>query len=195
MSDKAAKKKQFILDTAKTVFAEKGFKNVTMKDIVEACDISRGGLYIYFDSTDSIFEELMASESESWKAFLENCIAKNLSSGDKLVWFLSEQKKSMLNQGDNLTVALYEYLFVKHAGAMAISDSANYVSTATNMLAGIIEAGMESGEFYADDAYAAARNIMYVIEGLKVSSVAWGISESDIDEEFVYLLSGIVADE
>ena len=41
MSDKAARKKQHILDTAKKVFAEKGFKDVTMKDIVEACDISR----------------------------------------------------------------------------------------------------------------------------------------------------------
>ena len=46
MSDKSAQKKKYILETARNVFVEKGFKNVTMKDIVEACNISRGGLYL-----------------------------------------------------------------------------------------------------------------------------------------------------
>ena len=51
MGEKSVQKKQYILETARKVFAEKGYKNVTMKDIVEACEISRGGLYLYFDST------------------------------------------------------------------------------------------------------------------------------------------------
>ena len=55
MSDKSEQKKKYILETARKVFIEKGFKNVTMKDIVEACDISRGGLYLYFGSTREIF--------------------------------------------------------------------------------------------------------------------------------------------
>lgn len=43
---------------------EKGFKKVTMKDIVEACDISRGGLYLYFENTSQIFMEVLRMESE-----------------------------------------------------------------------------------------------------------------------------------
>ena len=30
-----------------------------MKDIVEACDISRGGLYLYFENTSQIFMEVL----------------------------------------------------------------------------------------------------------------------------------------
>ena len=48
MSEKSVQKKNFIIETAKNVFVEKGYKNVTMKDVIEACDISRGGLYLYF---------------------------------------------------------------------------------------------------------------------------------------------------
>ncbi len=48
MGDKSVKKKKYIVETARKVFMEKGFRKVTMKDIVEACDISRGGLYLYF---------------------------------------------------------------------------------------------------------------------------------------------------
>ncbi len=46
MSEKSAQKKKYIVETARGVFTEKGYKNVTMKDIVEACGISRGGLYL-----------------------------------------------------------------------------------------------------------------------------------------------------
>ena len=31
MGDKSAQKKKYIIDTARNVFAERGFKNVTMK--------------------------------------------------------------------------------------------------------------------------------------------------------------------
>ena len=51
MSEKSEQKKKLILETARKVFVEKGYKLVTMKDIVEACEISRGGLYLYFQST------------------------------------------------------------------------------------------------------------------------------------------------
>ena len=37
MGEKSAHKKQFIVETARQVFVEKGYKDVTMKDIVDAC--------------------------------------------------------------------------------------------------------------------------------------------------------------
>ena len=46
MGAKSEQKKAYILEVAKEVFIEKGFRTVTMKDIVEACEISRGGLYL-----------------------------------------------------------------------------------------------------------------------------------------------------
>ena len=40
MSDKSAQKKSLIIEKARQVFKEKGYKEVTMKDIVEACSLS-----------------------------------------------------------------------------------------------------------------------------------------------------------
>ena len=59
MGEKSARKKQFIIKKAREVFAQRGYKDVTMKDIVDACQISRGGLYLYFDSTKEIFLEVL----------------------------------------------------------------------------------------------------------------------------------------
>ena len=193
MSDKAARKKQFILDTAKKVFAEKGYKDVTMKDIVEACDISRGGLYIYFESTEQILSELIAQESsESDDVFSRT--RKDCTAGDILAIFLKEQKKELLSKKDNLTVALYEYLFIKHANGDIASQQKSKFSSAVDVLTHLIENGIENGEFYCEDAQGAARNIMYVIEGLKITANTVGISESEIDNELLYIMSGLLAD-
>ena len=75
MSDKSVQKKKYILETARGVFAEKGYKSVTMKDIVDACDISRGGLYLYFSSTREIFLEVLKMEQEEADDVFEKRIA------------------------------------------------------------------------------------------------------------------------
>ena len=73
MGEKSVQEKRYIVEKARDVFMEKGFKKVTMKDIVEACDISRGGLYLYFESTSQIFMEVIGMESEeSDDVFLES---------------------------------------------------------------------------------------------------------------------------
>ena len=59
MGEKSVQKKRYIVEKARDVFMEKGFKKVTMKDIVEACDISRGGLYLYFENTSQLFMEVL----------------------------------------------------------------------------------------------------------------------------------------
>ncbi len=47
----------------------------------------------------------------------------------------------------------------------------------------LIEQGTENGEFYCEDARGAARNIMYVLEGLKIASFTRGIPESGLIAE------------
>lgn len=191
MSDKAAKKKQYILDTARKVFSEKGFKNVTMKDIVEACEISRGGLYIYFESTEQIFEELLAEEG----AKDESAPKKANSGGNAFALFLNEQKKEILKDEPDLSVALYEYLFLKHSEKSEAAFYKDKFNATVMLVAKLIEAGCESGEFFCEDSEGAARNIVYVIEGLKLASKTRGISEKDVDNELLYLVSGLIAEE
>lgn len=195
MSDKAAKKKQFILDTAKKIFSEKGFKDVTMKDIVEACDISRGGLYIYFDSTEAIFKEILAGETSSSEDVLFHNTKEGSSSGDILAMFLNEQKKAILNSQADLSVALYEYMFCKYAKGTPCESEKDKFIAMTEALAGLIEEGTEQEELYAEDAHEAAKNIIFALSGLKITAKTIGITEQDIDNELLYLLGGLIVEE
>ncbi len=195
MGEKSTIKRKYILDKAREVFAEKGFKNVTMKDIVDACDISRGGLYLYFSGTAELFlavlaDDVAADDEEAVTAALSG----NASAGDMLALFLKEQKKEILRKKNNLIVATYEYFSVNKVSAKD-NPLKNQFDTAVRIVEKLIENGVESGEFYCENPLGCARNLMYVVEGLKITSKTVGINEEAIDKELMYVLERLVPDE
>lgn len=194
MSDKSAQKKKFIVETARQVFKEKGYKEVTMKDIVEACNISRGGLYLYFQNTREIFEEVLKLEQEDADDVFETGISEEATPSDVLALFLKEQKKELLSKKLSLNKAVYEYFFVNQVPSRDNLLKKQF-DAAVYIIEKLIEAGVESGEFYCEDSRGAARNIMYVLEGLKIASETRGINEAMIDREIMYVMQGLIAEE
>ena len=59
MSSKGNAAKVRILQSAQTLFSQKGFCAVTMQDICVAADFSRGGLYRHYSSTEDIFVDII----------------------------------------------------------------------------------------------------------------------------------------
>ena len=195
MGEKSEKKKQYIIEKARTVFSEKGFKNVTMKDIVDACDISRGGLYLYFSSTEELFLSVLSDEvTEDDEEAVGAALSGDATAGDMLALFIKEQKKEILRKKNNLTVAAYEYFSVNKVSSKE-NPLKNKFDTAVRIVEKLIENGVESGEFVCENPVGCARNLMYVVEGLKVASTTIGISEEAIDRELLYVLEGLVPDE
>lgn len=194
MSEKSAQKKKYIIETARRIFMGKGYKEVTMKDIVEACQISRGGLYLYFSSTKELFEEVLKMEQEDADDVFAESITEETTPTDILAIFLKEQKKELLNKQNSLGKATYEYFF-----ANDIPGRDNLLKkqfdAAVHVLEGLIQEGVESGEFYCEDPRGCARNIMYLLEGLKIASHTRGISETAVDREIMYVMQGLVMEE
>ena len=194
MSEKSAQKKKYIIETARRIFMDKGYKEVTMKDIVEACQISRGGLYLYFSSTKELFEEVLKMEQEDADDVFAESITEETTPTDILAIFLKEQKKELLNKQNSLGKATYEYFF-----ANDIPGRDNLLKkqfdAAVHVLEGLIQEGVESGEFYCEDPRGCARNIMYLLEGLKIASHTRGISETAADREIMYVMQGLVMEE
>lgn len=195
MGEKSAQKRKYILDKARVVFSEKGYKNVTMKDIVDACEISRGGLYLYFSSTQELFLAVLEDEvDEDDEEAVVAALSGDASAGDMLAIFLKEQKKAILRKKNNLTVATYEYFSV-HKVSVKDNPLKNQFDTAVRIVEKLIENGVETGEFYCENPVGCARNLMYVVEGLKILSKTIGVSEEAIDRELMYVLEGLVPDD
>ncbi|HKM35585.1 MAG TPA: TetR/AcrR family transcriptional regulator [Lachnospiraceae bacterium] len=194
MGEKSLQKKRYILETARTVFMEKGYKNVTMKDVVEACNISRGGLYLYFGSTGEIFMEVLKMETEEADDVFSDRITEDATIADILTLFLKEQKKELLRKKNNLTVATYEFYFGE-----TIPKKNNILKqqfdAAVKILEKLIEAGVTNGEFICDDCLVTARNIMFVLEGLKIAAHTIGVTTDMVDEELILILKGLNIEE
>lgn len=52
-------RRRMVLDTALAVFSAKGYHQTRISDIIEAASIARGTFYLYFDSKNAIFHELL----------------------------------------------------------------------------------------------------------------------------------------
>lgn len=56
---KRESRRAHILATAEKVFAEKGYHHTRISDIIDAAGIARGTFYLYFESKNAIFLELL----------------------------------------------------------------------------------------------------------------------------------------
>jgi AcrR family transcriptional regulator len=59
--DGSAKRRQ-IMEGARTVFLSAGFDGASMNDIARVSGVSKGTLYVYFDSKERLFEALIREE-------------------------------------------------------------------------------------------------------------------------------------
>jgi AcrR family transcriptional regulator len=68
-----------ILASALTVFATKGYHEASVSDLVDAAGVARGTFYLYFDSKEAIFLELLADLQQHLRA---NVVGVDPAKGD-----------------------------------------------------------------------------------------------------------------
>ena len=105
--------------------------------------------------------------------------------------FLKEQKKEILGSRKTLTAAAYEYAFANPKSAVLKKR----FNKGVTVLEKLIKIGAKNGEFYDVDARIAAKNVMYMLEGLKIAAVTMGISGETIDHEMYLIMQGLIMEE
>lgn len=190
MGEKSQQKKKYIIEKARQVFIDKGYRSVTMKDIIEACNISRGGLYLYFPSTQEIFLEVLKQEMEVADDVFSTQVGEDSTAADILELFFAAQKAELLNTKDNLAMATYEYYYA-HKPDGKDNFLREQFEAAVEALTQLIEMGVEDGELYCEEPQIAAEQIMYTIEGLKIGLLTMKVTEEEIDKQLHYLLQGL----
>ena len=96
MAEKGDKTKQFIIQASAGLFSQKGFTAVTMKDICEACNLSRGGLYRHYGSTKEIFIEVLERDKNDAEVSIGQAIDLGLSARKLMDGFFSFRKTTLL---------------------------------------------------------------------------------------------------
>ena len=120
MSTKKEKTRELILDISYTLFAKNGFNKITMKDICDATNMSRGGLYSHFSSTREIFEAILKKINQKDEMNFFEQMEKNVPAVEIINNALILMEDEMSHPEDSLSLAMYEYFVCISAFSMHI---------------------------------------------------------------------------
>ena len=160
MGDKAERTKEKIRQEAYRLFAEKGFKGVTMSDICERTKLSRGGLYRYYSGTEMIFSEILSEEY-----VIADRIERQERAAAILEDMLREIQSEIMDKEKPLSLAIYEY-----ASLGSEEFFAEINEKAKRRWISLIEYGMQTGEFKPVNAERVAQMVLYYYQGLRMWS-------------------------
>lgn len=151
------------------LFAEKGFKQVTMKDICKAAKLSRGGLYCHYDSTRQIFQELINDMTNRQDNEIDSKIEQNHSAAAILDSILNRYENEMLDSQSSLSMAIYEYFSIRDIENQSNMLYEEYLISA-NTWKKLIQYGIDRHEFNEVDILAVFDLIVFSYQGVRMYS-------------------------
>lgn len=169
MGEKGERTRQMICEEARKLFAEKGYKTVTMKDVCERTGLSRGGLYRHYESTEQIFLELMHGFANKQHNEFIGQISRRVPASQILEGVLDRYAAEMADRENSLSGAIYEYYSSPEASAAENSVKIQYEASRA-MWTQLLRYGMETGEFREADADAVFNLIVFSYQGVRMYS-------------------------
>lgn len=174
------KRRNQILDAAMKTFSEVGFHKARMSDIADTSGLSKGSLYWYFDSKDSIILNLLEKFFEPEFKDLRALLTDSRSAEDRLEIYIDRVSDDMVAMLKWMPL-IHDFIalaFRKEPVRKAISS---YYQRHLEILLSLIQQGLDSGEFQADSAMEASVAIGSMLEG---TVLLWVYDPSLIDIKY-----------
>lgn len=157
--DAKDQRRQALLDAALDEFFEKGFAATRMVDVARRAGLSKGALYLYFDSKEAMFKALIESLTSPKLEQLEQ-IADGAASIEQALAGLSAFAPAMIRQSDMprlMKVVIGDsHLFPEIVQAYRVE----LIERVIGLVAGVLERAEARGEIEIDDPLLTARLVM-----------------------------------
>lgn len=163
-----AERPREILDAAAQVFGERGFESATLAQVAERAGVSPGTIQHYFGTKTALFQEVVSDRFFSGAAEDEALLIHHRGSYMELLRGLLARMWARLRQPDTA-----ELLLVGMASTGTCPEAGRVVSgelggRCPRVLQGVIQAGVQSGEFAHVNAEVLARVLGATMIGLVV---------------------------
>ena len=168
--------RKLIKKCACDLFASKGFKQVTMKDICEAASLSRGGLYCHYESTQEIFKEIINDFMRRQEDTFSEKIAQNIPAKEILNEVLEKYKAEMLDGQASLSLAIYEYFSIADVSETENELNTQYLAS-FKAWKNLLDYGIQTGEFNPVDIRPVFDLIIFSYQGVRMYSKLMPINE------------------
>ena len=176
MGKKGEDTKKLIREKAACLFAQKGYKNVTMKDICAITGLSRGGLYRHYDSTQQIFSEIVDMLMNAQDNELSEKMAAGLPARQILEEILERYRMEMLDSSTSLSVAIYEFFSENFSDGQDNLLLRQY-QYSVDMWNAFLSYGIERKEFREVDCREVIDMILFSYQGVRMYSIIMPLDE------------------
>jgi len=176
MNKRGLATKKFIKEKAYQLFAAKGFKEVTMTDVCEVTELSRGGLYCHYENTNKIFKEIIDDLMNYQDEEFSSKIKEGLSATKILDDVLERYKNEMIDSDASLSIAIYEYYSSREIASEENALYNQYIFS-SDMWKKLIEYGINKEEFNKVDIEAIFDLIVFSYQGVRMYSKLMPIDE------------------
>ncbi|WP_314059689.1 TetR/AcrR family transcriptional regulator [uncultured Vagococcus sp.] len=151
--------------SAKALFLQKGFRAVTMKDIVTASGLSFGAVYSYYSNTSDIFlvlkqEEILTDHSHYQLMLTATNKAEFVG---QFLTFLTERLSHLEN---TLVPATYDYLTFVAKGAHHTAISDIVYRELEQQIYDVLQQGEKAGLINTESIETIANFLLVYVEGL-----------------------------
>ncbi|HOZ29966.1 MAG TPA: TetR/AcrR family transcriptional regulator [Bacteroidales bacterium] len=154
-----------IINAASIAFSKYGFKKATLDDITSFTNVSKTGIYYYFKSKEEVFNEVIKKEAAKMQEFLNEAINQENTPIDKVFAYVYG-RMSFLEKISYYYSALKNDLF-EQLGAI-YNNREEFDKIEIKALVGILDEGVNKGDFFIDDTYETAITIMLTLKGLEI---------------------------
>lgn len=144
-------RKNAILKAARRLFFEKGFKTVTVESIARKAELSKGSIYLYYNSKEEIYTQILLNDIDKFHNHISNILQTPSSASEALTRLADIYVDFFLNDRELFRILM---TFMLHTTDMNLpEDLNNHIIKTTNKTIDIIEQvfkyGVEQGEFPA----------------------------------------------
>ena len=171
------KRKSQILDAAMDTFAEKGFHKTRMSDIADSSGLSKGTLYWYFDSKDTIILKLLDRVFEPELKKLTTLLADTQSAEERLLLYTERAGEDIIKMLRWIPL-FYDFIALAFRQDLIKKTISKFYKNNVGLLIVLIQQGIDSGEFKAVNPLDTAIAISAIIEG---TMILWLYDPEHID--------------
>ena len=136
-----------ILGAALKVFAEKGYAGARMDDIAKRAGVTKGTIYLYFESKEAVFKTLVRDTIGAALAIVTESVRVSEGPAKDLVRFALTTMGHLLTTSDRVVLPKIIIAESGNFPELARFYREEVIDRGLAVLAGVIERGVAQGEF------------------------------------------------
>jgi TetR/AcrR family transcriptional regulator len=154
-----------ILEAALAVFVDKGYHAANVSDVAAAAGVSQGTIYWYFASKEELFNAAILAAFEDFGTGALAAVEEQKTAADQL-WALVQSIEELFDWAEGLLMLFLSYWASSSNREEASRLYADLLEEYKEVVAGIVQRGVDSGEFQPVDAEGLVWAILAAYDGL-----------------------------